>query len=502
MNKTTIGIAAATFAVSFGASTTVLPAATAVTTLVPGLTKAPDALSATFRDGAGAEHAAVDVTWDAVAVADSGGSGSAELITLDGEGVPCLTPATGSATPSGGTSAGGNNTTKWTLSCGPIGGGAYAGQRPSTHNIARLVIMADCAKDTTDTYFNSLEQVNIAVHGLTRNLPDLIGVEFFTNVKDASNNTVDKAVFTFSKTIESLNAAGSLGVVPITGGGDATIADSSGPFPGDGPLVEGATIRVFFPAGTLTQAVRGYADFEAVTAAGSGLKNQPGATGGGNGFVAGPQIGKPVLKIRRAAMTSTSVPAVLSWTATDSHNTIKQFQISRSVDGAAAKAFRAVGGKVRSLDVTVHPKHSYVFTVHAVDASGMDAAKKSAAVTPAVVNDGAAVFSSGWRRLSLTYALGGSLRYTSTKGASMRFTFTGREVALVAATGPHYAGATLTIDGSTKSFPVSMYAGSPHLRRIVWEHRWSTTGQHHVKLVVPRLASGKRVDVDGFVVTR
>ena len=50
----------------------------AVVTVTPGLTNAPDATAVVFRAGGDVQHASVDVRWDAPAVADSGGSGSAE----------------------------------------------------------------------------------------------------------------------------------------------------------------------------------------------------------------------------------------------------------------------------------------------------------------------------------------------------------------------------------------------------------------------------------------
>jgi putative cell wall-binding protein/predicted transcriptional regulator len=259
------------------------PTFAATLTLVPGagLTKAPDALSVAFRAGADASHAAVDVTWDAIAIADSGGSGSAELITLDGVSVGCLTPATGSATPSGGTGPGGNGTTKWTMACGPITEGTYTDLRPTAANTARVLIFGDTAKDTTDTYFNSMEQVNVATDGRTTGGMELIGGTFATSITGPSGHVVDRAVFTFSATIATLNSPGSLGVVPINGGDEATIGDSSGPFPGDEPVVSGSTVRLYFPAGTLTHGVQAYAEVEAVTSVAE-LLSLPGQIGVGS----------------------------------------------------------------------------------------------------------------------------------------------------------------------------------------------------------------------------
>ena len=257
-------------------------AAPAPRVVVPSSTLAPDALSAAFRAGADPSHVAIDITWDQGALADSGGSGSAMLITLDGVSVECLTPATGSVGASGGTAPGGNGTATWTMTCGSILGGLYDGAKPTVTNIARILIVGDTAADLTHTYFNSLEQVNVSPAGRTSNLPDLIGVTLRPGTTDAAGNPVDEAVYRFGLTIDTLNNPGALGVVPNTGGGDATIADSSGPFPGDGPVVNGDEVRVFFPAGTLATVADAFADAEAVTAL-TGELNAGGAVSIGGG---------------------------------------------------------------------------------------------------------------------------------------------------------------------------------------------------------------------------
>jgi len=248
--------------------------------LVAGRTNAPDAVSATFRAGADAHTAAVDIAWDAPASADSGGSGSAALITLDGVKVECLTPATGSAGKSGGTAAGGNGTTRWTMSCGPITEGKHANQRPSKANIARVVIIGDSATDATHEFFNPLEQIDVAAGGRTTNLPDLVSAKFSTGTTGPSGNKVDLAVYTFSKPVTLLKNPSAFGVTPVEGGGGSTIATSNGPFPGDEPVVAGHTVKIYWTLGTLKLGTQAYVDQEAVEGHGGvlSLDGQVGAT--------------------------------------------------------------------------------------------------------------------------------------------------------------------------------------------------------------------------------
>ena len=308
----------------------------AVVTITPGLTDAPDATAVVFRAGGDAQHASVDVRWDAPAVADSGGSGSAELITLDGVGVGCLTPATGSVTPSGGIDPGGNGTTTWTMAWGPITEGTYAGLAPSPANIARALVFGDTATDSTHSFFNGLEQVNVSPGGRTTNLPDLVSVTFSPGVDDGNGNVVDKAVYTFSLAIDTLNSPGSIGVTPVEGGDASTIADSSGPFPGDGPLVTGAQVRIFYPAGTLALVTQAYVDAEAVTSAGAPLLNAPGQVA----EAPGPPVGTVVIDASAAATNAQS--ATLTFPNTDSD--IADVLISNNADMSAAQTFPYIAG--------------------------------------------------------------------------------------------------------------------------------------------------------------
>jgi len=306
--------------------------APAAPTVLPGSTLAPDALSAAFRAGADPSHVAIDITWDQPALADSGGSGSAMLITLDGVSVDCLTPATGSVGASGGTAPGGNGTATWTMTCGSVIGGLYDGAKPSATNIARVLIVGDTASDLTHTYFNGLEQINVSPGGRTSILPDLISVAVRLGTTDAAGNPVDEVVYRFDLTIDTLNSPGALGVVPDTGGGDATIADSSGPFPGDGPVVNGDEVRVYFPAGTLTNVVEAFADAAAVTSL-TGQLNEGGSVSAGGA----PAEAFGTVAINGGAATTASQTVTLTFPNADA--SVASVKVSNHADMTASDTF-------------------------------------------------------------------------------------------------------------------------------------------------------------------
>ena len=492
-----------------------------------GTTMAPDATGATFRAGPDAEHAAVDVTWDAAAKADSGGSGSARLITLDGVGVGCLTPATGSPGASGGTAPGGNMTSTWTLICGPITQGAYHGQTPSPANTARLVILGDSAADETHTHFNGLEQVDFSAGGQTHNLPDLVGITLEQGVHDAAGNTVDKAVYTFNRTVEVLKSPAAFGVTPIAGGDENTIADSGGPFPGDGPEIAGTTVRIYFAAGTLAHTVQAFVDGEGISGAGDHL-NAPGqasvagapavgggGTTGGGGGTTGGGTANPATDHAKPTMGTVSAPRYVSgdyvgpalpplyiqWKgAVDKGSGVASYIVEARIGKGAYK--RVATTKQQFAHVRLNGSGAYQFRVTAVDRNG----NRSKPITiPGRLrrtllqeSDRAITYGGSWKTASSPGAFGGKVRRSFVKGATVTVTFTGRELAWVSPTSRAYGTARVSADGH-KLRGVSLYrAAAP--RRIVHVWTWTKDAPHRVSITVDGSNGHPRVDVDAFVV--
>jgi putative cell wall-binding protein/uncharacterized membrane protein YeaQ/YmgE (transglycosylase-associated protein family) len=234
------------------------------TSLTANVTNAPDATAAAFRAGVDSEHAAVDITWDKAA---SVNAGSASLVTLDGVSVPCTLPTAGPPVPaSGGTGAGGDNTTTWTLACGSIPSGTYLDVAPSASNIARVVFAEGTAVDSTDAFDNGVEQVSVASNGATIDLPDLTGATFTEDATDAGGNTVDEAVYTFDTQLNAtVTGDTDFGVTGLNGGADSVMSTATGPFAGDAPVVKANQVLVYFPAGTLADATQAFVNADAVT---------------------------------------------------------------------------------------------------------------------------------------------------------------------------------------------------------------------------------------------
>jgi hypothetical protein len=111
-----------------------------------------------------------------------------------------------------------------------------------------------------------------------------------------------------------------------------------------------------------------------------------------------------------------------------------------------------------------------------------------------------------WNTQTLSSAYGGGLRYASGAGNERAtFTFTGDEVAWVARTGPKQGQAEVWVDG-TKAATVDLYSPNVVARPVVFSEALPDSGSHTLEIRVlgtkNSSSSGKRVDVDAFVVLR
>ena len=106
-----------------------------------------------------------------------------------------------------------------------------------------------------------------------------------------------------------------------------------------------------------------------------------------------------------------------------------------------------------------------------------------------------------WRTTSTTAASGGSLRYATSSTARARFSFTGRSVSWVSATGPTRRSAAIYVDGRWVK-TISLYATTTSYRKVVFSKTWSSVGYHKIEIRVRGTKGHPRVDVDAFVVLK
>ncbi|HEY3164256.1 MAG TPA: GH25 family lysozyme [Candidatus Limnocylindrales bacterium] len=196
---------------------------------------------------------------------------------------------------------------------------------------------------------------------------------------------------------------------------------------------------------------------------------------------------------------TSTVPVRIGWSATDPSG-VSTSAVQRSINGASwTTSFGATTSSTAQGSIPNGGTGQY--RVRSTDkfANTSDWATGPKVRASVFQQTSSAVTWSGtWHTSSWSGASGGSVRYTTSKGASATFTFTGSSVAWVAAKGPTRGSVSLYVDGVyVKS--VSLYASSGESRAIVFARSWGTVGTHTLKIVVAGSAGHPRVDVDAFL---
>ena len=201
-----------------------------------------------------------------------------------------------------------------------------------------------------------------------------------------------------------------------------------------------------------------------------------------------------------ALVGSGSVPVQVSWrAASDDRSPIASYAVKRL--GGSGTVTITKSTTARKVSTTMSFGNEYRIRLTAADAPGnVSPVRDSAAVIAKLHAEGSTLarYSAGWRTVSASSALGGKTRISSTKGAKVTITFTGRSFALVAPKGPTRGAIDIYVDG-VKQPRVNLSATSTKARRVVFSTSWTSRGKHVITLVV---ATSRRVDIDGFVIVR
>ncbi|MFD9544283.1 N-acetylmuramoyl-L-alanine amidase [Streptomyces sp. NPDC060022] len=198
---------------------------------------------------------------------------------------------------------------------------------------------------------------------------------------------------------------------------------------------------------------------------------------------------KPSLSLRTGAVSSTAVPLTLSWKATD---------------GAALKEVRLTAPVARTYGPTTysaaHTAKSAVATawrMTAYDRAG-NTATAAATGTPVILQESSAAKSGTWTTKSSTSYLGGRSYSSSTRNASLTWTFTGKSVAWVVSRASTSGQAYVYVDG-VKTATVDLRSSTTKYRDAIWTKTWTTTAKHTIKIVVVGTSGRPAVTTDGLV---
>ena len=158
----------------------------------------------------------------------------------------------------------------------------------------------------------------------------------------------------------------------------------------------------------------------------------------------------------------------------------------------------------RSAERAIRFKHTYTVRVRARDgAQNWGPWAAGPLIVPKLFQETSThlKFSKSWKTSKSSTASGGKTKYSTKKGATATFTFTGRAFALVAPKSGSRGKVKVYVDGVFKS-TVDLHRSRGLAKVVVATGSWATSGPHTVKLVVAGTRGHARVDVDAIAILR
>ncbi len=204
---------------------------------------------------------------------------------------------------------------------------------------------------------------------------------------------------------------------------------------------------------------------------------------------------------------SNTVTLRASWpAATDPSDAIVGYQVEHSQNGGAyggtvATTARTRTAAFRSLSFST----THRFRIRAQDSDGdwSPWVETAATVWPTAVGDRSSgvTYHGAWRQIVSTPATGGSITSSTSRGASVRYRFTGVGIAIVAPTSAIRGKASVYIDGVFRT-TVDLRTSSTQHRRVVYARTFGSSGTHTIEWRVLGTSGRPMVSLDAFVVLR
>ncbi|MGW1291998.1 N-acetylmuramoyl-L-alanine amidase [Streptomyces sp. NPDC002533] len=198
---------------------------------------------------------------------------------------------------------------------------------------------------------------------------------------------------------------------------------------------------------------------------------------------------KPALTLRPGTVNATAVPLTLTWKATDAA-ALKEVRLTAPV----AKTYGPTTG---SASHTAKPGTATAWKMTAYDHAGNTAAA-SVSGTPVILQESAAKKTGTWTTKSSASYLGGKSYSSSTKNASLTWTFTGRSAAWVVSRAATSGQAYVYVDGK-KAATVDLKSATTKYRDAIWTASWPSSAKHTVKIVVVGTKDRPTLTTDGLV---
>jgi hypothetical protein len=230
-----------------------------------------------------------------------------------------------------------------------------------------------------------------------------------------------------------------------------------------------------------------------------------------------PTVRGPVASLPSGAtLGAASVPVKVSWSASDptpgsgvARYTLQQRRFSYATDTWSTWTGATLpSASTTSVTPLLVPGYAYQFRAGAWDRAGNWsgwANGRSFELAARQETSSAFTYPGTWASQSVSGAYGGSVKYSTVPGATSRFSFVGRSVALVSDRGPARGKVALYLDGVYLA-TLDLYASTWRMRQIVYARNLSTSGSHVLLLKVlgarNSASTSARVDLDAGVVIR
>ncbi|MGW0627105.1 N-acetylmuramoyl-L-alanine amidase [Streptomyces sp. NPDC002758] len=197
----------------------------------------------------------------------------------------------------------------------------------------------------------------------------------------------------------------------------------------------------------------------------------------------------PKLTLRTGTVNTTAVPVTLGWKATDD-------KALRYVKLLAPTAV-TYGPTTTSASLTAASGTATTWSMRAYDWAG-NYRTSSPSFTPMILQETSATKSGTWSTRSSSSYLGGKSYSSSSKNASLTWTFTGRSASWVVSRASTSGQAYVYVDG-VKVSTVDLKSSTTLYRNAIWTKSWSTSAKHTVKIVVVATSGRPTITTDGLV---
>lgn len=193
---------------------------------------------------------------------------------------------------------------------------------------------------------------------------------------------------------------------------------------------------------------------------------------------------------------TTTVRVKNAWSACDADG-LTRYTLQRQLSGGTWTTVSLSTALTTTINQSLTKSKTYRYRVRATDKTGLVAAYAYGPSFQARVSDQTSslvTYTGSWTTGSWTSYFGGSVKYSSSAGASATYSFTSSSVAWIGVKGPTRGSAQVWVDGVLKA-TINMNSSTTTARAQLYATNWATVGAHTLKIVV---VSG-RVDIDAFV---